>query len=271
MRIPIKAITAAALIMAAAPNLLPANCDKQAMWVWNSSTVLASANNRNKLLNSAIADGFTDIYIYLDDATYVSEKTDLQALISRASCNNIKVWGMEGYRGYYSDTYGPSGLYAAVNAMLTYNSAVATNEKFYGFHTDMEPQDINGDPDTPLHTFHNGIKDSLLSTTAGSGVWKSTQKLDREYLMRDWLDIQKTVSDLVHASGLKAGGSFPSWPDDYYGEPVGVTWNSITQPVYKHMLTLMDDYVVMSYNVDPVNAGNVQSQYIGNSLVSPDG
>jgi hypothetical protein len=75
--------------------------------------------------------------------------------------------------------------------------------------------------------------------------------------MRSWIDIHKTSRDMLHAHGLRFGAAMPFWTQSYNGCDVQVNFPSnahTRQSVMKHMMTLVDDYVVMSYNVNPSEA-----------------
>ncbi|MEO7161608.1 MAG: hypothetical protein ABI041_01690, partial [Bdellovibrionia bacterium] len=94
--------------------------------------------------------------------------------------------------------------------------------------------------------------DSSLNQRTG-GVWYASQTLDREMLMRDWLQIMQTLKQKMANAGLKLGAAMPSWTDNYYDEEVLVSFNGLRQGVMKHMMRILDDYVIMSYNTNPKN------------------
>ncbi|CAN5384837.1 hypothetical protein BH09SUM1_BH09SUM1_03450 [soil metagenome] len=226
---------------------------QRGLWVWTTTTVVPSATERHRLVNACVDNNITDIYLYMDRSYYTSKESQVKLLIAEMTCAGVKVWGLEGYRGYFSDIGGPQEMYNNVTAMIAYNSRVAANERFVGLHSDMEPQDGQG---VGSNTFHNGLGDSGLSTTAGSGVWKSTQADDREYLMRDWVNMHKVMQGMLHGAGLKMGAAVTSWPDDYFGSEVSCTFDGIHQGVYKHLMNYIDDYVVMSYSTSVPNLEN---------------
>jgi hypothetical protein len=214
------------------------------MWVWNSERILASPAETNRLVNGLIASGATDMFLYLTREQYVVQQASLRSLVGTLRRFGIASWGLEGYRGYFSDVYGPADLYAAVNALLAFNRAVRPEERFVGFQCDLEPQDGQG---VGPNAFTNGKSYSGLTTE---------QKKRRDALMSDWVSIYTMLRSTTKAAGLRFGAAFPSWVDDYYGEPVTVPTLSGRRPLLHVMIGLVDDYVVMSYNVDPRNAAN---------------
>lgn len=230
------------------------------LWIWNSRDVLTNTTQQNSLASTAFTTGITDVFLYLtvsDYSTYYSQIRAFNALMNRYG---IHVWGLEGYRGYFHDVYGPTNLYAAVDSMISFNGQVAANERFVGFQSDMEPQDGQGSFPT---TFHNGLTDAQLSTSGG-GVWYATQARDREMLMEDWLTIHKTIHDKLAVAGLRMAAAMPSWTENYYGAPVMATFNGVRNSVGKQMMNYVDEYIVMTYNTNPQNAASraqAQAQY----------
>lgn len=234
------------------PSPTPTNAAR-GLWVWTTSEVLASATQTDQLIQLSAFSKVTDVYLFLTRAEYQTKAHLLRQLNSRLNAVGIRSWGLEGYRGYFSDSYGPQNLYDTVNALINFNTSATVNERFYGFHSDMEPQDGQGAEFK--NTFHNGLTDSQLSTTGG-GVWHATQALDREMLMRDWIKMHTDLSIRLRGVGLKYGAAMPSWTDDYYGQEVSATYNGARKGVMKHIMPLLDDYVVMSYNTNTTNAVN---------------
>lgn len=219
------------------------------LWVWDSlSTVLGSNNEENVLLNEAVASGITELYLYSPLASFGTHAAAFRSFIARADQLGISCWAMDGYRGWFSDGDGPQELYATVDAMLAFNVGAAANQRFVGFHIDQEPADLDA-----FTTFHNGIASSALSTVAASGVWKDTQVLDREHLMRDWVSTHGACRSRLRAAGCRLGTALPTWFDDYFGEPLICTYGGVTQNVFLHIAANADDIVIMNYSTNPLN------------------
>ena len=232
------------------------------LWLWNSDEVLSDATQQNQLVSSAKAAGVTDIFLFLKAAAYTEAISHdrIRAFNALMSQNGIHVWGLEGWRGYFSDAYGPKDFHAAVDNLVLFNKGVAANERFIGFQSDMEPQDGQ---ESFKSTFHNDLTDAQLSTTGG-GVWYPTQAQDREMLMRDWLTIHETAHDKMAAAGLKMAAAMPFWTEDYYGTALMVTYKNVRQSVGSHMMNYLNEYIIMSYNTDRNNAAarvQLQAQY----------
>jgi hypothetical protein len=221
------------------------------MWLWGSASILSSQAQQTQLISAGQAVNITDLYIYLGDGDYSSQQTALRAFNARLNAAGIHPWGLDGSRSYFSDSDGPAPMYAAADALLAFNAKSAPNERFYGLQADMEPNDITGF----LPTFHNNIPSSALSRTSG-GVWYATQAQDREMLMENWLQIYATLKSKLQPAGVQLGAAMPSWTDNYFGEPVTCTYKGITQGITKHMMAILNDYVIMSYNTNTANAVN---------------
>jgi hypothetical protein len=220
------------------------------MWVWNTRELVKDVAQIDRLIAKCGQAYVSDVYLYLVAEDYVTQLPLIQGLVTKLTNAGIKSWGLEGWRGYFSDAYGPVKYYAAIDGMIAYNAKVPMSAKLIGFHADLEPNDGQGAEFKT--TFHNALKDSQLSTAPGSGVWKDTQANDRDYLMQNWLAIYTKTSQRLRASGLEFGAAMPSWVGDFYGETVHVTVNGTRQNLMPLMMALLDSYVVMSYSTNPL-------------------
>jgi len=230
--------------LAASPNTL-----RRGLWVWDSiTTVLGVTNEENILLNECVNSGITDLYLYSPLASFSTDAADFRSFIARATALDIRCWGMDGFRGWFSDGDGPQELYDTIDAMIAYNAASAADERFAGFHIDQEPADLD-----TFTAFHNGVASSALSAVAASGDWQDTEVLDREYLMRDWVEIHAECRSRLNAAGALLGTALPTWFDDYFGEPVTCTYGGTTQNVFLHLAANADDLVIMNYNTNPLS------------------
>ncbi|MEO5969724.1 MAG: hypothetical protein ABIQ95_07325 [Bdellovibrionia bacterium] len=235
-------------------TLAPTPCvQSRGLWLWSTSDIINSQSEQNLLISMSKAANITDVFQYLVKKDYTTNEAGLRRFNAKLKSAGIRSWGLEGWRGYFSDSDGPALFYAAADALIAFNSRVAADEKFFGFQTDLEPQDGQG-PGSPS-SFHNGIPDSKLNKTGGGVVYPS-QAQDREMLMRDWVKIQETLGKKIHAAGLKMGGAMPSWTSDYFGEEVKVTYGGIRQNVMKFMMGFLDEYLIMSYKTIPTSVAS---------------
>jgi len=236
----------------------------QGVWIWNSAEVLGSANQIRSLVEGAKGNGMSDLYLYMPPSSYESTTPALQNLISSAAAVGLRVWALDGDRAYFDDADGPAMFFLGIEKLIAYNLSVSPEAQFFGFQADNEPQDHGS-----YASFHNGVTDSALKTEVGSGKWQATQAQDREMLMRSWIATYQTASKLLHAQNLHFGAAMPFWTESYHGGgEVQVNFPDVDSPrqsVMKHMVPLLDEYVVMSYNTSPSNAASrvaAQAAYV---------
>jgi len=218
---------------------------KRGLWVWNTTTILSNAAYATQFFTDCKNAKITDLFLYVQASTF-SNVTQMKTFVSKASSLGLFCWGLDGSRGYFKDSNGPAGLIKNIDAMISYNSKVSEDARFIGFQTDNEPEDNA----KYGKSFHDDIPNSKLSKTSG-GYWQKTQSLDREMLLRDWLDLHRDLKTKLKMQGLLLGAALPSWTDDYYGEPLSCTWNGATKSVMQHFVGILDTLNVMSYQTDP--------------------
>jgi hypothetical protein len=71
--------------------------------------------------------------------------------------------------------------------------------------------------------------------------------------MRDWCTITETAATTCHSNNLLYGVDMPSWPDDYFGEAIYCTYNTVNKRVLEHIMDYVDVYSIMTYNTTPSN------------------
>ncbi len=233
---------------AAEIRVSPAKTTRRGLWVWDYTTVIATTNETNILLNECVNSSITDLYCFTTEALITANAAAMRGFNAQANGLGIRVWGLDGDRDYFSDGSGYSNLFANIDAVIAFNAASTTAEKFCGFQIDNEPPDNNG-----FTTFHNDIASSALSTTPGSGLWQSTQELDREYLMRDWVEMHKQCKSRCANNGLLFASALPNWFDAYFGEPITCIFDhldgagAISQNVFLHLARYIDVGASMTY------------------------
>jgi hypothetical protein len=211
----------------------------RAMWIWRTDLLLEHAQERERLLEEAASLALTDVYLFLRADDYVAREQDLQSLLATLDGAGVRAWGMEGWRGYFSDADGPAGLYAAIDALVDFNARNGVG--FVGFHSDLEPHDGQGEGRA---RFFNGLPSSELSPGMAA---------IREELLREWMTMHENLRATADANGILYGAAFPGWLDDYYGEPLIVTIDGSSKPLLAHLMPLVAQHVVMSYNTSPEN------------------
>ncbi len=226
-----------------------ARTTRRGLWVWNyAPAVVGSDDEENILLNECIKSSITDLYCFVTEELIRANAEAMRRFNARANALGIRCWGLDGDRDYFSDGSGLFGLNANIDAVIAFNAASNTAQKFCGFQIDNEPPDTGS-----FRAFHNGIASSALSSIAGSGVWQSTATLDREYLMRDWVEIHRKCKERCANAELLFASALPTWFDDYFGEPITCTYDHsdaagpVSQNMFLHLARYIDVICVMSY------------------------
>lgn len=211
----------------------------RAMWVWTTVELLAAPDARRAFLDALAQAQISDVYLYLRADDYRRHEDGLRTLLGALAKQGVRAWGMEGWRGYFFDAEGPNGFFAAIAGMIAFNAR--NGGGFVGFHSDLEPQDGQGDG---VDRFHNGLPDSRLTPR---------QRADRDGLMNEWLALHAEARARLRAAGLAYGAAVPSWVDDYEGEPVRIVQNGARVPLLPLLMRTVDEYAIMSYNTEPAN------------------
>ncbi len=215
------------------------NRQLRAMWVWSTRTIAMNDVERMKFLDGIAAAKITDVFLFLRADDYTAIEPALRKLLVKLRQLGIHAWGMEGWRGYFSDVEGPVGLYRAADAMIVFNQRNAV--RFIGFHSDIEFHDDQADGKI---RFHNGLAESKLTPT---------QHADRDGILTEWLSMHATLSSKARAANITYSAAIPSWLDDYEGEPLTAIHEGARKDLMHHLMLIVQDYVIMSYNTNPAN------------------
>ena len=209
------------------------------MWVWSTRAIVTKGTERTRFLNGIRAAGITDVFLFLRADDYIALDQALRDLLIDLRQSGIGAWGMEGWRGYFSDVEGPAGLYRAADAMIAFNKRNSSG--FSGFHADLEFHDGQGEG---RNRFHNGVAQSKLTPN---------QLADRDGVLTEWLSMHAMLLEKMKAANLTYSAAIASWIDDYEGEPVSVMYQGTRKGLMQHLMPVVQDYVIMSYNTNPAN------------------
>ena len=84
----------------------PSAAAVRAIWVWKTSALYDTPERLN-FVKAATAAGLTDAYLFLRASDYTQNEAQLKVLLSALTKAGVRVWGMEGWRGYFSDAVRP--------------------------------------------------------------------------------------------------------------------------------------------------------------------
>jgi hypothetical protein len=91
------------------------------LWVWTTNAVLADAAEADRLLLMAEEAKLTDVYLYVVKNNYQARAAELRALNARFALAGIRVWGLDGDRGYFSDARGPQQIFDTADEMIRFS------------------------------------------------------------------------------------------------------------------------------------------------------
>ena len=218
------------LILAAALALsmgctAPSHAAERAVWAWEatSQAMVEDPLYANDAITFLRARGIGTVYLYTDaylGRSLLLERPDLyRALIARMHAAGIRVQALMGSGHLSSNDYvRPERRKIALamfQAILDYNRAADGMQRFDGVNLDIEPH--------------------LLDD------WES----NRESLLRQFLDLGRSLMDLKQKSGqknLQVGPSIPFWYDE-----IPLTWKGATKPASEHLIDLYDYTALMDY------------------------
>lgn len=125
-------------------TISPAKVQRRGLWVWTYVQTIASTSQKNILLNECINSSITDLYCFTTAALVEANAAAMQSFNAQANALGIRVWGLDGNRGHFSDVDGYQFLFANIDAVIAFNQTATAAQKFYGFHIDCEPADQEG-------------------------------------------------------------------------------------------------------------------------------
>jgi len=232
---------------------------------------------QNNILNACKQLQTTDVYMYLITKDIVNNTTNLQNFIGELSSMGINLWALNGDRSMFLDPNcdGYSELTSEIQAIATYNSNCAVNQKIHGLLVDLEPHDQtynSGSANAMSYVgFHNGLATNQLSTVTGSGIYQNTQLLDRNVLMEQWVQMTAVLKTYAAKAGIKMGMCMVNWTENYYGQSIQCYYGGMTQNIFYHFCNILDLIVIMSYKSslsNLINSVSLQLAY-ADKLTNP--
>lgn len=217
------------LILAAALALsmccsFPSRAADRSVWVWEatSQAMVEDPLYAHDAITFMKARGIGTVYLYTDaylGRSLLIERPDLyRALIARMHSEGMRVQALLGSGHLNTDDYvRPERRKIALamfQAILDYNLAADSVQRFDGINLDIEPHLLD-DWDT-----------------------------NREALLRQFLDLGHSMMDLKRKSALnlQVGPSIPFWYDE-----IPLRWKGATKPASEHLIDLYDYTALMDY------------------------
>ncbi len=202
----------------------PAVVTPRSMWLWEIDEALVP-EKRAMLLDFAVGRHIDCIYAYTGGLKApLAENAALREFIAAAHARGIRVEGLDGW----AEAVLPeeqSKFLASLGRVLDYNAAVAPDERFSGFQSDVEP--------ITMEAYHASPE--------------ARRRFDRAYV-----ELHARCAAAIDAAGaadFDLGMAVQEGLDREAGLPErAVEWNGREASVLEHLLTFVDYLAIMSYH-----------------------
>lgn len=172
----------------------------------------------------------------------------LPQFISTAHSAGINVYPLAGDRRYLCDGWGHQLLMDIIKELIEYNAGVNESERF----DDLFYTNIKFYEKIDRERIGEGFCNRLEFYPGRSSLELSPGQADeREYLLTEYMTLLSECRRELAKAGIRLGGVLPVWTDDYFGALLTLDWDGLNQELYKHVLDLLDEVVLLSFWVDP--------------------
>ncbi|MEE9133963.1 MAG: hypothetical protein V3U13_10420 [Gemmatimonadota bacterium] len=206
----------------------------KATWVWNTAELLDDSGQREELLGYLDEEEFDRVFLQLpgppgerlpEGGLEVDER--LRPLLTDLNRIGVEVYALDGFKDYALPAYHPA-LLRTIDNVIRYNRGSRPEERFYGFHYDIEPYLLPG---------FNGPR--------------------REIILQGYLELVAESARRAREAGLAYGVDIPFWydaPNEYTYEPVTVEFGGVRKPASHHVIDLVDELTIMDYRTTAFGA-----------------
>jgi len=211
---------------------------QKALWVWNTSEILASKGLQQDFLRFLQGHGFTRIFLQLPEGkiggstpgeiTLDSEK--LRPFLANLKRGGTAVLALDGFKDYALPAW-HEGVLRTVENVIRYNRESERSERFSGIHYDVEPYLIKG--------------------FAGPR---------RQAFLQGYLELLEKISAKTKPSQTLFGVDIPFWydaADELSGKPVPIMFRGVSKPASEHVIDLVDEVAIMDYRTAAYGADGV--------------
>ena len=196
---------------------------ENSFWVWKTTSILGNSHETQRFLTFVENHGFKHIFLQIPGDAVDSQidqgiglrAQHLRPLLAALNKMNIKVYALDGSKDYALREKHQTVL-NIMRKVIRYNQQSRPEERFHGFHWDIEPYILKG--------FHSRRQSRIL---------------------QDYIDIHTQMSELSHQAGMEIGVSLPFWYDS--GKLDEVKFKGKQRNVLEAMLELMDHIAIMAY------------------------
>lgn len=209
-----------------------------ALWVWNTSEILASKERQEDLLRFLAAQGITRIFLQLPEGmsrrsapgeiTVDSEK--LRPFLAKLNRAAVTVSALDGFKNYALPEW-HDGVLRTIENVIRYNRESEPSERFSGIHYDVEPYLIKG---------FSGPR--------------------RQVFLHGYLELLEKIAHKTQQSQTQFGVDIPFWydaADGPTGKPVPIVFRGVAKPASEHVIDLVDEVAIMDYRTAAYGADGV--------------
>lgn len=200
----------------------------EAIWVWNTSEILADDGARQDFLRFVEAHGFARVFLQLPLAAGARphqgfvpfDPAVMGALVGDLSGVGARVYALDGDPSY-AFTENHEGVFRTVDRIAAFNAEAPPDQRFHGVRYDVEPYLAPG---------FEGPR--------------------RQEILDGYVALVAGLSRRARASGLALGLDVPFWldgPDEESGAPLEAAWEGARRTVLDHVLEHADDVAIMDY------------------------
>ena len=216
----------------------------KAIWVWNTSQILSSLQERQRLIQFLVQQGFDHVFLQLPNepehlgpiGEIQLDAGKLRPFLEALSQHGIKVHALDGFKNYALPEWHPRVLKTVEN-IIRYNTTSQQSERFYGIHYDIEPYLLPG--------------------------FKGAR---REQILKNYLELLRQMASQAHRSNLVIGVDIPFWydaPDEFTYQLNKVDFDGNGKPAGEHVIDLMDYIAIMDYRTSAYGADGTIAQAVG--------
>ena len=209
---------------------------QKALWVWNTSEILANRTLQQELLRFLRGYAFTRVFLQLPEGgrgmpgeiTLNPEK--LRPFLASLNDTGVAVSALDGFKNYALPEW-HDGVLRTVDHVVNYNRESAPSERFVGIHYDVEPYLIKG---------FTGPR--------------------REEFLLGYLELLEKVTRKTKASRIFFGVDIPFWydaSDELSGETFPIAFRGVSKPASEHVIDLVDEVAIMDYRTAAYGADGV--------------
>lgn len=209
-----------------------------ALWVWNTSEILASQERQQDLLRFLRVQGITRIFLQLPEEKSLSsapgeitvDPEKLRPFLAKLNRTGMAVSALDGFKNYALPEW-HDGVLRTIENVIRYNRESEPSERFAGIHYDVEPYLIKG--------------------FAGPR---------RQVFLQGYLELLEKIVQKTQRSQTQFGVDIPFWydaADGPTGKPIPIVFRGVSKPASEHVIDLVDEVTIMDYRTAAYGADGV--------------